>query len=82
MSDSRIAAATLRKWPSVNNERVGTSLGARPYMIIDGTLDECIRRFMLQPKSQHHLYKIITPRRKLIWLGRFCRRTTSLNSRV
>jgi hypothetical protein len=60
MSDSRIAAATLRKWPSVNNERVGTSLGARPYMIIDGTLDECIRRFMLQPKSQHHLYEIHT----------------------
>jgi hypothetical protein len=82
MSDSRIAAATLRKWPSVNNERVSTSLGARPYMIIDGTLDECIRRFMLQPKSQHHLYEIITPRRKLIWLARFCRRTTSLNSRV
>jgi hypothetical protein len=63
MSDSRIdfgAPATLRKWPSVNNERVSTSLGARPYMIIDGTLDECIRRFMLQPKSQHHLYEIHT----------------------
>jgi hypothetical protein len=37
-----------------------TSLGARPYMIIEGTLDECIRRFMLQPKSQHHLYEIHT----------------------
>jgi hypothetical protein len=63
MSDSRIdfgAPATLRKWPSVNNERVRPSLGARPYMIIDGTLDECIRRFMLQPKSQHHLYEIHT----------------------
>ena len=63
MSDTRIdfgAPATLRKWPSVNNERVSTSLGARPYMIIEGTLDECIRRFMLQPKSQHHLYEIHT----------------------
>ena len=63
MSDSRIdfgAPATLRKWPSVNSERVSTSLGARPYMIIDGTLDECIRRFMLQPKSQHRLYEIHT----------------------
>jgi hypothetical protein len=63
MSDTRIdfgAPATLRKWPSVNNERVSTSLGARPYMIIDGTLDECIRRFMLQPKSQRHLYEIHT----------------------
>jgi hypothetical protein len=29
-------------------------------MIIDGTLDECIRRLMLQPKSQHHLYEIHT----------------------
>ena len=63
MSKTRIdfgAPATLRKWPSVNNERVSASLGARPYMVIDGTLDECIRRFMLQPKSQHHLYEIHT----------------------
>jgi len=34
------APAVLRKWPSVNNERVSASLGARPYLIIDGTLDE------------------------------------------
>jgi hypothetical protein len=27
------APATLRKWPSLNNERVNASLGARPYMI-------------------------------------------------
>jgi hypothetical protein len=63
MSDTRIdfrAPATLRKWPSVNNDRVSASLGARPYMIIDGTLDECIGRFMLQPRSQHHLYEIHT----------------------
>ena len=52
------APATLRKWPSVNGERSSASLGARPYLIIDGTLDECIRRFMSQPKSQHHLYEI------------------------
>jgi len=36
------------------------SLGARPYMIIEGTLDECIRKFMSLPKSQHHLYEIHT----------------------
>ena len=65
MPDSEVqidfdAPAALRKWPSVNNERVSASLGARPYMVIDGTLDECIRRFMLQPKSQHHLYEIHT----------------------
>ena len=54
------APATLRKWPSINNERVSSSLGARPYMIIEGTLDECIRKFMSQPASQHHLYEIHT----------------------
>jgi hypothetical protein len=36
------------------------SLGARPYMIIEGTLDECTRKFMSQPASQHHLYEIHT----------------------
>jgi hypothetical protein len=54
------APATLRKWPSVNNERVSASLSARTYMIIEGTLDECIRKFLLQPKSQRHLYEIHT----------------------
>jgi hypothetical protein len=54
------APATLRKWPSLNNERVNASLGARPYLIIDGTLDECIRKFMAMPISQHHLYEIHT----------------------
>ena len=54
------APATLRKWPSVNNERVSASLGTRPYMIIEGTLDACIRKFMSQPASQHHLYEIHT----------------------
>jgi hypothetical protein len=54
------ASAALRKWPSVNNERVSVSLGARPYLIIDGTLDECIRKFMSQPTSQRHLYEIHT----------------------
>jgi hypothetical protein len=63
MSDTPIdfgAPAVLRKWPSVNKERVSASLGARPYMIIDGTLDECIQKFMLQPESQRHLYEIHT----------------------
>ena len=48
--------AIFRKWSSVNKERVGAALAARPYMIID----DCIRKFMLQPKSQHHLYEIHT----------------------
>jgi hypothetical protein len=63
MSDTRIdfsAPATLRKWPSINKERVSAALGARPYMVMDGTLDECIERFMSQPETQHHLYEIHT----------------------
>jgi hypothetical protein len=63
MPDTQIdfsAAATLKKWPSVNKERVSATLGARPYTIIAGTLDECIRKFMSLPVSQHHLYEIHT----------------------
>jgi hypothetical protein len=63
MPDSRIdfsAPAALRKWPSVNKERVSASLGARPYIIIEGTLDECIQRFMSVPEAQRHLYEIHT----------------------
>ena len=33
------APATLRKWPSLNNERVSAALGARPYLIVEGSLD-------------------------------------------
>jgi len=54
------APAVLRKWPSLKNERVGASLGARSYLVFDGTLDECIRQFMSRPASQHHLYEIHT----------------------
>jgi hypothetical protein len=54
------APATLRKWPSLNNERVSASLGARPYLIIAGTLDECIRKFMAMPVGQHPLYEVHT----------------------
>ncbi|HEV7373333.1 MAG TPA: hypothetical protein VGN95_01330 [Pyrinomonadaceae bacterium] len=54
------APATLRKWPSVNNERVSGSLGAIPYLVIEGTLDECIRKFMSLPGSHRHLYEIHT----------------------
>jgi hypothetical protein len=61
------APATLRKWPSVKNERVSATLGAYPYLVADGTLDECIRQFMSKPASQHHLYEIHTaPQGELI----------------
>jgi hypothetical protein len=54
------APATLRKWPSLNNERVSASLGARPYLVVEGTLDECLRQFLAKPASQRHLYEIHT----------------------
>jgi hypothetical protein len=61
------APAVLRKWPSLSNERVSASLGARPYLIADGTLDECIRHFMSKRASQHHLYEIHTaPQQTLV----------------
>jgi hypothetical protein len=54
------APATLRKWPSIKNERVSASDGGSPYLIVDGTLDDCIREFMSRPTNQHHLYEIHT----------------------
>jgi hypothetical protein len=59
--------AVLRKWPSLKGERVSASLGASPYIVFDGTLDECIRQFMSKPESQRHLYEIHTaPQAQLI----------------
>ena len=63
MTDTRIdfsAPATLPKWPSLNKQRVSVSLGARPYMISEGTLDECIQQFMQLRETQRHLYEIHT----------------------
>jgi hypothetical protein len=61
------APATLRKWPSIKNERVSTADGGSPYLIIDGTLDDCIRAFMTKPINQHHLYEIHTaPQAELV----------------
>jgi hypothetical protein len=52
--------SALRKWPSLNKERVSVSLGARPYMISEGTLEECVQRFMELHETQRHLYEIHT----------------------
>ena len=52
------APATLRKWPSIKNERASNAIGT--YLIVDGTLDHCIRQFMAKPASQQHLYEIHT----------------------
>ena len=56
------APAVLRKWPSIKNERVSVADGGRPYLIVDGTLDDCVRQFLAKPVSQYHLYEIHTAR--------------------
>ena len=53
-----VVPATLRKWPSIKNERASNALGT--YLVVEGTLDDCIRQFMAKPVSQHHLYEIHT----------------------
>jgi len=52
------APAVVRKWPSLRNER--RTEGAGPYLLVDGTLDECLREFMAKPTTAHHLYEIQT----------------------
>jgi hypothetical protein len=54
------APASLRKWPSLNGERIAATEGARPYLIVDGTLGSCIQQFMAKPASQHDLYEVHT----------------------
>ena len=51
------APAVLRKWPSLNNER---RLAPNPYLVFEGTLDQCIREFMARPAAGSHLYEIHT----------------------
>ncbi len=57
--------AILRKWPSVRNER--RTEGTGPYLLVDGTLDECLKEFMAKPASTRHLYEIHTsPKSQLV----------------
>ena len=51
------APDTLGKWPALNNEG---RTGSGPYLLVDGTLDECIQEFMNKPASIRHLYEIHT----------------------
>jgi hypothetical protein len=55
------APAVLRKWPSLRNERLNEGTG--PYLLVDGTLDECIQEFMTKPTSTRHRYEIHTATR-------------------
>jgi hypothetical protein len=50
--------AVVRKWPSLNNTR--RTDGTGPYLLLEGTLDECIKEFMAKPESTRHLYEIQT----------------------
>ena len=52
------AAAVLRKWPSLRNQR--RTEGTGPYLLVDGSLDECLREFMAKPTPVRHLYEIYT----------------------
>jgi hypothetical protein len=61
------APAALRKWPSLNNERQ-TDVTS-PYLILDGTLDECIREFTAKPTLTRHLYEIHTSPRPPLVVG-------------
>ena len=50
--------ATLRKWPSLHNAR--RTEGRTAYLLIEDTLDACIREFLARPASTRHLYEIHT----------------------
>ncbi len=52
------APAVLRKWPSLRGER--RTEGTLPYLLVEGTLDECLRTLMAKPASVRHLYEIHT----------------------
>jgi hypothetical protein len=52
------APAILRKWPSRRNQRYIEGTG--PYLLVDGTLGECLREFMAKPTPMRHLYEIHT----------------------
>jgi hypothetical protein len=53
------APADLKKWPSLNNQRVTSKT---PYMVYNGTLAGCIRELLAKPLKQISLYDIITER--------------------
>ena len=52
------APASLRKWASIRSERLSDV--PCPYLVQDGTLEECIAELLLKPASQHHLYEVHT----------------------
>ena len=51
------APSALRKWPSLNNRRRDDR---EPYVVAEGTLEFCIREFMIKPAATRALYDIRT----------------------
>ncbi len=51
--------ADLKKWPSLNNQRVTSKA---PYLVYNGTLADCIRELLAKPIKQISLYDIVTER--------------------
>lgn len=59
------AKAALKKWPSQQNERAANVWGNTPYLVFEGTLDQCIKQFLR--KAARHLYEIHTePQQPLV----------------
>ena len=54
------APASLRKYPSLNGRRHSDTRYANPYLLFDGTLDECIQEFLSKSTAGHSLYEIHT----------------------
>jgi hypothetical protein len=51
------APADLKKWPSLNNQRVTSK---KPYLVHSGTLADCIRALLAKPVKQISLYDVVT----------------------
>jgi hypothetical protein len=59
------APASLHKWPSLNNERRTDRPG--PYLLMEGTLGECIMECVAKPANTRHLYEIhVSPQSQLV----------------
>jgi hypothetical protein len=52
------APAVLRKWPSRQNQR--RIDGVSPYLLLESTLEECLRTLMNKPAGTLHLYEVHT----------------------
>lgn len=54
------ARATLKKWPTLNGQKVSSRDGAKPYTIAESTLYDCVLRLIAMPAGYQPLYEIHT----------------------